>query len=95
MARQNMTVAATVATSPVLFVGFIMPTPGVYTLSNIYARTRAIVSPMTEGVAMKFFLTLIPWKISKMTAEIVANLDFFGTGIKKMAEIIAQLLKKV
>lgn len=55
MARQNMTVAATVATSPVLFVGFIMPTPGVYTLSNIYARTRAIVSPMTEGVAMKFF----------------------------------------
>lgn len=83
MARQNMTVAATVATSPVLFVGFIKPTPGVYTLSNIYARTRAIVSPMTEGVAMKFFLTLKPWKISKMTTEIVANLDFFGTGIKK------------
>lgn len=55
MARQNMTVAATVATSPVLFVGFIMPTPGAYTLYNIYARTRAIVSPMTEGVAMKFF----------------------------------------
>lgn len=83
MARQNMTVAATVATSPVLFVGFIMPTPGVYTLSNIYARTRAIVSPMTEGVAMKFFLTLIPWKISKMTAEIVTNLDFWHQHIKK------------
>lgn len=83
MARQNMTVAATVATSPVLFVGFIMPTPGVYTLSNIYARTRAIVSPMTEGVAMKFFLTLIPWKISKMTAEIVANLDFLTPAYKK------------
>lgn len=95
MARQNMTVAATVATSPVLFVGFIMPTPGVYTLSNIYARTRAIVSPMTEGVAMKFFLTLKPWKISKMTAEIVANLDFLASAYKKMAEIIAQLLKKV
>ena len=78
-----MTVAATVATSPVLFVGFIMPTPGVYTLSNIYARTRAIVSPMTEGVAMKFFLTLIPWKISKMTAEIVANLDFLAPAYKK------------
>lgn len=30
-----------------------------------------------------------------MTAEIVTNLDFFGTSIKKMAEIIAQLLKKV
>lgn len=83
MARQNMTVAATVATSPVLFVGFIMPTPGVYTLSNIYARTRAIVSPMTEGVAMNFFLTLIPWKISKMTAEIVANLDFLAPAYKK------------
>lgn len=94
MARQNMTVAATVATSPVLSVGFVMPTPGAYTLYNIYARTRAIVSPMTDGVAMKFFLTLKPWKISKMTAEIVANLDFLGTGIKKMAEIIAQLLKK-
>lgn len=95
MARQNMTVAATVATSPVLSVGFIMPTPGAYTLYNIYVRTRAIVLPMTEGVAMKFFLTLKPWKISKMTAEIVTNLDFFGTSIKKMAEIIAQLLKKV
>lgn len=55
MARQNMTVAATVATSPVLSVGFIMPTPGAYTLYNIYARTRAIVSPMTDGVAMNFF----------------------------------------
>lgn len=82
MARQNMTVAATVATSLVLSVGFVMPTPGAYTLFYIYARTRAIVSPMTDGVAMKFFLTLIPWKISKMTAEIVANLDFFGTSIK-------------
>lgn len=81
MAQQNMTVAATVATSPVLSVGFIMPTPGAYTLYNIYARTRAIVSPMTDGVAMKFFLTLKPWKICKMTAEIVANLDFFGTSI--------------
>lgn len=50
-----MTVAATVATSPVLSVGFVMPTPGAYTFYNIYARTRAIVSPMTEGVAMKFF----------------------------------------
>ena len=95
MARQNMTVAVTVATSPVLFVGFIMPTPGVYTLSNIYARTRAIVSPMTEGVAMKFFLTLKPWKISKMTTEIATNLDFLAPAYKKMAEIIAQLLKKV
>ena len=95
MARQNMTVAATVATSPVLFVGFIMPTPGVYTLSNIYARTRAIVSPMTEGVAMKFFLKLKPWKISKMTTEIATNLDFLAPAYKKMAEIIAQLLKKV
>lgn len=81
MAQQNMTVAATVATSPVLSVGFIMPTLGTYTLFNIYARTRAIVSPMTEGVAMKFFLTLKPWKICKMTAEIVTNLDFFGTSI--------------
>ena len=90
-----MTVAATVATSPVLFVGFIMPTPGVYTLSNIYARTRAIVSPMTEVVAMKFFLTLKPWKISKMTTEIATNLDFLAPAYKKMAEIIAQLLKKV
>ena len=90
-----MTVAATVATSPVLSVGFVMSTPGVYTLSNIYARTRAIVSPMTEGVAMNFFLTLIPWKISKMTAEIATNLDFLASAYKKMAEIIAQLLKKV
>lgn len=81
MARQNMTVAATMATSPVLSVGFVMPTPGGYTLYYIYARTRAIVSPMTEGVAMNFFLTLIPWKISKMTAEIATNLDFFGTSI--------------
>lgn len=95
MTRQNMTVAATVATSPVLSVGFVMSTPGVYTLSNIYARTRAIVSPMTEGVAMNFFLTLIPWKISKMTAEIATNLDFLASAYKKMAEIIAQLLKKV
>lgn len=55
MARQNMTVAATVATSPVLSVGFVMPTPGAYTLFYIYARTRAIVSPMTDGVAMNFF----------------------------------------
>lgn len=83
MARQNMTVAATVATSPVLSVGFIMPTPSTYTLYNIYARTRAIVSPMTDGVAMKFFLTLKPWKISKMTAEIVANLVFWHQHIKK------------
>lgn len=90
-----MTVATTVAASPVLSVGFIMPTPGAYTLYNIYACTRAIVSPMTDGVAMKFFLTLIPWKISKMTAEIVANLDFLAPAYKKMAEIIAQLLKKV
>lgn len=95
MARQNMTVAATVATSPVLSVGFIMPTPSTYTLYNIYARTRAIVSPMTDGVAMKFFLTLIPWKITKMTVEIAANLDFLAPAYKKMAEIIAQLLKKV
>lgn len=90
-----MTVAATVATSPVLSVGFVMPTPGAYTLFYIYARTRAIVSPMTEGVAMKFFLTLIPWKISKMTAQIASNLDFLAPAYKKMAEIIAQLLKKV
>lgn len=95
MARQNMTVAATVATSSVLSVGFIMPTPGAYTLYNIYVRTRAIVSPMTEGVAMKFFLTLKPWKISKMTTEIATNLDFLAPAYKKMAEIIAQLLKKV
>lgn len=95
MARQNMTIAATVATSPVLSVGFVMPSPGVYTLYNIYVRTRAIVSPMTDGVAMKFFLTLKPWKICKMTAEIVANLDFLPPAYKKMAEIIAQLLKKV
>lgn len=90
-----MTVAATVATFPVLSVGFVMPTPGVYTLYYIYARTRAMVSPMTEGVAMNFFLTLIPWKISKMTAEIATNLDFLAPAYKKMAEIIAQLLKKV
>lgn len=83
MAQQNMTVAATVATSPVLSVGFVMPTPGAYTLYNIYARTRAIVSPMTDGVAMKFFLTLKPWKICKMTAEIVANLDFLAPAYKK------------
>lgn len=83
MAQQNMTVAATVATSPVLSVGFIMPTPGAYTLFNIYARTRALVSPMTDGVAMKFFLTLKPWKICKMTAEIVANLDFLAPAYKK------------
>ena len=94
MARQNMTVAATVATSPVLSVGFIMPTPGAYTLYNIYARTRAIVSPMTEGVAMNFFLMLKPWKISKMTTEIATNLDFLAPAYKKMAAIIAQLLKK-
>jgi len=50
---------------------------------------------MTEGVAMKFFLTLIPWKITKMTAEIVTNLDFLAPVYKKMAKIIAQLLKKV
>lgn len=95
MAQQNKTIAATVASSPVLSVGFVMPTPGAYTLYNIYARTRAVVSPMTEGVAMKFFLTLIPWKISKMTAEIVTNLDFLAPVYKKMAKIIAQLLKKV
>lgn len=83
MARQNMTIAATVATSPVLSVGFVMPSPGVYTLYNIYVRTRAIVSPMTDGVAMKFFLTLKPWKICKMTAEIVANLDFLAPAYKK------------
>lgn len=90
-----MTVAAIVASSPVLSVGFVMPTPGAYTLYYIYARTRAIVSPMTEGVAMNFFLTLISWKISKMTAEIVTNLDFLAPVYKKMAKIIAQLLKKV
>ena len=90
-----MTVAAIVASSPVLSVGFVMPTPGAYTLYYVYARTRAIVSPMTEGVAMKFFLTLIPWKITKMTAEIVTNLDFLAPVYKKMAKIIAQLLKKV
>lgn len=95
MARQNMTVAATMATSLVLSVGFALPTSGAYTLYYIYARTREIVSPMTEGVAMKFFLTLIPWKISKMTAEIVTNLDFLAPVYKKMAKIIAQLLKKV
>lgn len=95
MARQNTTIAATMATSPVLSVGFALSAPGVYTLYYIYARTRAIVSPMTEGVAMNFFLTLISWKISKMTAEIVTNLDFLAPVYKKMAKIIAQLLKKV
>ncbi len=95
MARQNTTIAATVATFPVLSVGFVMPTPGVYTLFNIYARTRALVSALAEGVAMNFFLTLIPWKITKMTVEIAANLDFLAPAYKKMAEIIAQLLKKV
>lgn len=40
MARQNMTVAATVATSLVLSVGFIMPTPGAYTLYK-YIRAHA------------------------------------------------------
>lgn len=55
MARQNTTIAATVATFPVLSVGFVMPTPGVYTLFNIYARTRALVSALAEGVAMNFF----------------------------------------
>ena len=39
MARQNMTVAATVAASPVLSVGFVMPTPGAYTL--LYIRAHA------------------------------------------------------
>lgn len=91
MARQNTTIAATVATFPVLSVGFVMPTPGVYTLFNIYARTRALVSALAEGVAK----TQIPWKISKMTAEITTNLDFLAPAYKKMAEIIAQLLKKV
>lgn len=95
MARQNTTIAATVATFPVLSVGFVMPTPGVYTLFNIYARTRALVSALAEGVAKIFFLTLIPWKISKMTAEITTNLDFLAPAYKKMAEIIAQLQKKV
>lgn len=95
MARQNTTIAATVATFPVLSVGFALPTPGAYTLFNIYARTRAIVSALAEGVAKIFFLTLIPWKISKMTAEIATNLDFLAPAYKKMAEIIAQLLKKV
>ncbi len=94
MARQNMTVAATVATSPVLSVGFVMPSPGAYTLFYIYARTRAIVSPMTEGVAMKFFLTLIPWKISKMTAEIVANLDFLAPAYKKNGRNNCAITKK-
>lgn len=95
MARQDTSLAATVATSPVLSVGFVMPTPGAYTLYYIYARTRAIVSPLAEGVAKIFFLTLIPWKISKMTAEIVTSLDFLAPAYKKMAKIIAQLLKKV
>lgn len=95
MARQNMTVAATMTTSPVLSVGFALSMPGAYTLYYIYARTRAIVSALAEGVAKIFFLTLIPWKISKMTAEIATNLDFLAPAYKKMAEIIAQLLKKV
>lgn len=30
-----------------------------------------------------------------MTAEIASNLDFLAPAYKKMAEIIAQLLKKV
>lgn len=30
-----------------------------------------------------------------MTAEIATNLDFLASAYKKMAEIIAQLLKKV
>lgn len=95
MARQNMTVAAIVASSPVLSVGFVMPTPGAYTLCYIYARTRAIVSPMTEGVAMKFFLTLIPWKISKMTAEITTNLDFLAPAYKKNGRNNCAIAKKV
>ena len=95
MAQQNMTVAATVATSPVLSVGFVMPTSGAYTLYNINARTRAIVSPMTEGVAMKFFITQITRKKKKLTTKIATNLDFLAPAYKKMAEIIAQLLKKV
>lgn len=89
-----MTVAATVVTFTVLSVGFVMPTPGVYTLFNIYARTRAIVSPMTEGVAMKFFLTLISWKISKMTAEIVTNLDFLAPAYKKNGRNNCAIAKK-
>lgn len=40
MARQNMTVAATVATSPVLSVGFVMPTPGALYLI-LYIRAHA------------------------------------------------------
>lgn len=40
MARQNMTVAATVAASPVLSVGFVMPTPGAYTFI-LYIRAHA------------------------------------------------------
>ena len=94
MARQNMTVAATVATSLVLSVGFVMPTPGAYTFYNIYARTRAIVSPMTEGVAMKFFLTLKPWKISKMTTEIATNLDFLAPAYKKNGRNNCAIAKK-
>lgn len=94
MARQDMTVAATVAASPVLSVGFVMPTPGAYTLFYIYARTRAIVSPMTAGVAMKFFLTLIPWKISKMAAEIAFNLDFLAPAYKKNGRNNCAIAKK-
>lgn len=95
MARQNKTLAATVATFPVSAVGLSVSMPSAYTLLYIYARTRAVVSATTEVVAKKFFLTLIPWKISKMTAEIVTNLDFLAPVYKKMAKIIAQLLKKV
>lgn len=95
MARQNMTVAATVATSPVLSVGFIMPTPGAYTLYK-YIRAHACDSfTHDRWRCNEIFLTLKPWKISKMTAEIVTNLDFLAPAYKKMAEIIAQLLKKV
>lgn len=95
MARQDTSLAAAMETSPVLSVGFALSMPGAYTLYYIYARTRAIVSPLAEGVAKIFFLTLIPWKISKMTAEIVTSLDFLAPAYKKMAKIIAQLLKKV
>lgn len=89
-----MTVAATMATSLVLSVGFALPTSGAYTLYYIYARTREIVSPMTEGVAMKFFLTLIPWKISKMTAEIATNLDFLAPAYKKNGRNNCAIAKK-
>lgn len=94
MARQNTTIAATVATFPVLSVGFVMPTPGVYTLFNIYARTRVLVSALAEGVAKIFFLTLIPWKISKMTAEIATNLDFLAPVYKKNGRNNCAIAKK-